>query len=144
MARAPTFALKYEDYSKLLEDYPQFEVLLRNLNRFATQVDSSLNRGTTFAENIPSQEMAVEFDTDAGSLVLNAPIRVALKLPAGRKPKHVTVTRAETVDATTRKETPVSLAGPAWSTDGATLLISGFGALEASKHYKVTVLVIGN
>lgn len=142
MARAPTFQLKYEDFSKLLSDYPQFELLLRNLNNFATQVNGSLNRGTTFSENIPSQEASLEFDTDASGAVLNAPIKLALKLPAGRKPKHVTVTRAATVDADTRKESPVSVVGPAWSTDGATLVVSGFGLLVASKHYRLTMLIV--
>ena len=142
MARAPTFNLKLEDFAKILEDYPQFEVLLRNINRFATQVNASLNRGTTFSENIPSQEASLEFDTDAGSAVLNAPIKLALRLPAGRKPRHVTVTRAATVATDTRKETPVSLVGPAWSVDGNTLLVSGFGLLTASKHYRATILVV--
>lgn len=143
MAKAPSFNLKAEDFAKLREDYPEFDALLRNLNRFATAVNASLNRGTTFAENMASQEPVVEFDTDASAALLNPPIKIALKLPAGRKPKHVTVTGAVTVDANTKREEPVSLVGPAWAQDGASLVISGFGLLAASKHYRVTLLVVG-
>ena len=143
MAKPPTLSLKIEDFGKLVQDYPEFEALIRNLNRFATGVSGSLNRGTTFADNIASQEAVLEFDTDGSSSVLNAPLKLVLKLPAGRKPAHVTVTRASTVDLNTRLETPVSLGNPAWSVDGSSLVVSTFGLLAASKHYRVTLLVVG-
>ena len=143
MAKAPTFNLKNEDFQKLLQDYPEMEGLIRNLNRFATSVSGALNRGNTFAENIASQEADVDFESDDSSSVANAPIKVALKLPTGRKPKHVSITRAAIVDATSRAETPTTLAGPAWATDGTNLLVSGFGLLAASTKYRVTLLIVG-
>lgn len=142
MAKPPTFNLKNEDFGKILEDYPEFSGLILNLNRFATSVNASLNRGTTFADNIASQEASVEFDTDDSKSIRNPPIKITLKLPTGRKAKHVTVTQAVSVDGN-RKETPVTLAGPAWTQDASTLVVSGFGLLDASQHYRATLLIVG-
>ena len=147
MAKPPTLGLKTEDFGKLLEDYPEFEALIRNLNRFATGVTSSLNRGTTFADNIASQEASLTFDTDgAGAIIIpggKPNLTVSLKLPQGVKAKHVTITQAVSVDVNTRQETPVTVSGPAWATNGNDLLISGVGGITASKRYRVSLLVVG-
>ena len=130
-----------------MADYPEFEGLIRNLNRFATQVTASLNRGSTFADNIASQEAALTFDTD-GSNALSLQggqksISIALKLPQGVKAKHVTITQAVVIDTATRQETPVVLSGPAWTTSGTSLLISSVGGTAASKRYRANLLIVG-
>lgn len=143
MAKAPTLNLKAEDLADLIADYPEAEGLLRNLTRFATGATAGMNRGMTFAENIASQEASLTFDTDGSSAIVNSPLRLALKLPAGRKAKHVLLTQAVTISATTREETPVALYGPGWKTDGTSLLVSAVGNLSASTRYRATVLIIG-
>ena len=147
MAKPPSLSLKIEDYGALLEDYPEFEKLIRAFNQFSTGVTASLNRGTTFADNIASQEAALTFDTDGTSAIVypggKTTLRIALKLPQGIKAKHVTITQAVTIDTTTRQETPVTVSGPAWSLSGSDLLISGVGNLSASKRYRVTLLIVG-
>ena len=147
MAKPPTLGLKTEDFGKLLEDYPEFEALIRNLNRFATGVTSSLNKGTTFADNIASQEASLTFDTDgSGAIIIpggKPNLTLALKLPQGVKAKHVTITQAVAIDVNTRQETPVTVSGPAWATNGNDLLISGVGGITASKRYRVSLLVVG-
>ncbi|HET9554902.1 MAG TPA: hypothetical protein VFP50_18195 [Anaeromyxobacteraceae bacterium] len=146
MAKPPLLSLKAEDFSRLMADYPEFEALLRNLNRFATQVTASLNRGATFAENIASQEATLVFDTDATNAIVFPPGRssltVALRLPQGLKAKHVTITRAVTVDTSTRQESPVVLSGPAWTTSG-DLVITGVGGTVASRRYRANLLIVG-
>jgi hypothetical protein len=147
MAKPPSLSLKSEDYAKLMADYPEFEALIRNVNRFATQVTASLNRGSTFADNIASQEASFTFDTD-GTGALSFPggqtsLTLALKLPQGIKAKHVTITKAVQVDPSTRTETPVVLTGLAWATSGANLVITGVGGTAASKRYRANLLIVG-
>lgn len=147
MAKPPSLSLKTEDFGKLIEDYPEIEGLIRNLNRFATGVTSSLNRGTTFADNIASQEASLTFDTDGSGAIVypggKSSLTVALKLPQGVKARHVTITQAVSVDTSTRQETPVVLSGPAWATNGNDLVISGIGNLTASTRYRVSLLIVG-
>jgi hypothetical protein len=147
MAKPPSLSLKSEDFPKLLADYPEFEALIRNLNRFGTQVTSSLNKGSTFADNIASQESVLTFDTDAGNL-LTVPggqksVAIALKLPQGIKAKHVTITQAVSINTNTRAETPAVLSGPAWTTSGTSLLVSAVGGTAASTRYRANLLIVG-
>jgi hypothetical protein len=147
MAKAPTLSLKSEDFAKLLADYPEFEGLLRNVNRFATEVTSSLNRGSTFADNIASQEAPLTFDTTAGNTITfpggQTSLQIALKLPQGIKAKHVTITHAVSVNPATREEAPVVLSGPAWTTSGTSLLVSAIGNTVASTRYRANLLIVG-
>jgi hypothetical protein len=143
MSKVPTLNLKAEDLADLVADYPEAEGLLRNLTRFATGTTAALSRGQTFAENIASQEASVTFDTDGSSAILNAPIKIALKLPAGKRAKHVLLTQAVSINTSNRQETAVALYGPGWATDGTSLLVSALGNLGASTHYRIGLLIIG-
>lgn len=119
------------------EDFPDLSTgertdrLLRQLNRFGSEVVQALNRGLTFADNIASEVRTVD---------------VALPFPVRFKssvlPSLVLIGGAW--DVTDKSETPVSLNSVAWSrsSKGDEIVISDIGGVSAGKKYRVRLVIV--
>jgi hypothetical protein len=138
MAKAPTIALKSEDFADLLADYQEADALLRAINRFGTGVSAALNRGLTLAENQCAQVVDVDVDGSAPTL------SVQLKLPTGRKAQGVTVIYGRDI---TNRNAPTGIGGAPWvdwREDKGQVVIEGITGLTAAHKYTLRLLIWGN
>jgi len=138
MAKAPSLALKSEDFADLIADYPELDGLLRNLNRLGTGTGSALHRGLTLTENMATQVADVVIDDGA-----TPTLSVALKLPQGRKVFGVTVIQGRDITA---RSAPAAIGGAPWidwHEDNGKLVIEGITGLTASRKYSLRLLIWG-
>ena len=138
MAKAPSIALKSEDFAGLLADYPgEGDALLRSLNRFGTGVGAALNRGLTLADNVAAQVV----DLEVAAPVAN--VKVALKLPTGRRAQGVEVIYGRNI---TVRNTPTGIGAAPWvdwRDDGSQLIIEAIAGLTSGQRYSLRLLIWG-